>query len=310
MGSSRWSSADWATYSKSTAGKSTSEIFRSSKMDPELDPKGITMRESRDSDLNPESTAVIVACDVTGSMGMLAENLIRKGLGTLFEEVLERKPVTDPHVMAMAIGDATMYDRAPLQVTQFEADLTIADQLEKVYVEGGGGGNCYESYDLPMYFAAYHTSIDCFEKRGKKGYLFTLGDEEAPSCTSLKAVKTFIGEDEGLQADIPLSEVIEAAQKMYNVYHIIVAEGSYARRRLDRVRNSWNAVLGQNVIILDDYTKLAEVIVSVMEVNEGKDAEDVAKSWDGDTSLVVANAVKDLDAAGKDFDDAMGVVRL
>lgn len=306
MGSSRWSSADWATYSTKTATKSSRDIFRSRDMDPDLDPKGVAMRESRDSDENPNSTAIIVATDVTGSMGMLAENLVRKGLGTLFEEIYDRKPVPDPHIMAMAIGDVNC-DRAPLQVSQFEADLRIADQLEKVFVEGGGGGNRFESYDLPMYFAAYHTSIDCFEKRGKKGYLFTLGDEECPAYTSAAGLKEFLGD--GAEANIPIEEVVAAAEKMYNVYHIIVKEGSHCRWDFDGVKESWTKVLGQRAIVLEDYTKLAEVIVSIIEVNEGKDADEVAGSWSGDTSLVVANAVKDL-KAGEAFDAAMnGVTR-
>lgn len=306
MGTSTWSTAEWTGYSAKTKTKRTSEIFRSREIDPDLDPKGI-YRESRDSEFNPESTPVIVACDVTGSMGTLAENLIRTGLGTLFEEILERKPVSDPHVMAMGIGDV-YWDNAPLQVTQFESDLKIAEQLEKVFIEGGGGGNRFESYDLPMYFAAYHTSHDAFEKRGKRGYLFTVGDEPAPPCTSAEGLAKFIG-DEGVQSDIPTIDVANAAKKMYNVYHIIIAEGWYAKNNLEDVKESWNAVLGQqNVIVLTDYTKLAEVIVSIMEVNEGAEKESVVASWTGDTSLVVQNAVSDMQKAEETFDAAAGGV--
>ena len=71
--------------------------------------------------------------DVTGSMGMIADALARKGLGTMVEEILARKPVSDPHIMCMGIGDV-LYDRAPLQVTQFEADIRIAEQLEKLWL--------------------------------------------------------------------------------------------------------------------------------------------------------------------------------
>lgn len=306
MGSSRWDPAEWAAYSKTTATKTTKEIFTRDNIHEDLDPKNITVRESRDSDENPESTAVIVASDVTGSMGMIAETLIREGLGTLFEEIIDRAPVSDPHVMAMAIGDAEVMDAAPLQVSQFETDLTIADQLEKVYVEGGGGGNDYESYDLPMYFAANFTSIDCYEKRGKKGYLFTIGDEPAPPATRKDAVEYVFGDSKGLQDNIPMKDVIESAQRMYNVYHIIVAEGYYAQTYPDSVKKSWRDVLGQNVVVLDDYTKLAEVIVSIIEVNEGRDAAEVAASWEGDTSMVVASAVKDISASER-FEAASGI---
>ena len=294
MGTSRWSTDDWQGYSATTSAKSTAQIFTSNDLHADLDPKG-TNRESRDSDENPESTAIIIGCDVTGSMGIIAENLVRKGLGVLFEEIYDRKPVSDPHIMVSAIGDVDS-DRVPLQVGQFEADLTITEDLEKVFVEGNGGGNQKESYDMPMYYAAYHTSIDCFEKRGKKGYIFTIGDELPPSYTDKNAVKSIIGDD-GIEANIPFKDVVMAASKMYNVYHIVIAEGWFAEHNgAEYVRDAWKEYLSENVIILSDYTKLAEVIVSVMEVNEGRDVAAVAGSWSGDTSLVVKKAIDGLPA--------------
>ena len=193
MGSSRWSADDWTSYASTTRTKTTDKIFVSSGMKDSLNPYGVTIRESRDSDMNPQSNAIIVGLDVTGSMGMIADALAREGLGTLVEEILARKPVSDPHFMMMGIGDA-YYDTAPLQVTQFEADITIAKQLEELYLEHGGGGNSFESYNLPWYFAALHTSIDCFEKRGKKGYLFTVGDEEAPQDLLASQIKKITGD--------------------------------------------------------------------------------------------------------------------
>jgi len=310
MGYSRWDSDSWASYSSTTATKSTGDIFKMSSLDADLNPKGVVMREARDSDLNPESTPIIVAADVTGSMGMIAEHIVREGLGTLFEEILERKPVTDPQLMSMAIGDANAWDTAPLQVSQFEADITATKWLEKIYVEGGGGANNVESYDLPYYFAAYHTSIDAFEKRGKKGYIFTIGDEEAPPATTIASVRKFINEDgDGMQADMPFEDVIEAASKMYHCFHIIIGQGSHARYFPNEVRQSWNKVMGQRAIWLDDYKKLSETIVSIIQVTNGEDKDKVVKSWSGDTSMVVASAIKDLDATDSDFDAGKGVMR-
>jgi hypothetical protein len=79
-----------------------------------------------------------------------------------------------------AIGDATC-DRAPLQVGQFESDNRMDDDLSRILLEGGGGGQKTESYELAMYFMARHTAADCYEKRGKRGYLFIIGDELASS---------------------------------------------------------------------------------------------------------------------------------
>lgn len=291
MGYSRWSPSDWTSYSSETRSKSRSEIFRSHRMSEDLDPTKILMRESRDSQENPDSTALIVGLDVTGSMGSLAHNMATKGLGVLFQEVLDRKPVSDPHLMVMGIGDAD-YDSSPLQVSQFEADMTITKWLEKLYLESGGGGNDHESYTLPWYFAAKHTSIDCFEKRQKKGYIFTVGDERAPSVLTARQIQKVMGVQQAESYDS--KDLLDLASQMYHVFHVVVEEGSYARRDINGVMRSWTDLLGQNVLRLSDHSKLSEVVVSAIEVMEGKDVHEVTNSWDGDTSLVVAHALSSI----------------
>lgn len=291
MGSSRWSADDWTSYSSTTKTKTTDKIFTSRTLKDSLNPYGVAIRESRDSDVNPQSNAIIVGLDVTGSMGMIADALAREGLGVMVEEILKRKPVSDPHIMCMGIGDA-YHDTAPLQVTQFEADITIAKQLEEIWLEKGGGGNHFESYNLPWYFAAMHTSIDCFEKRNKKGYLFTIGDEEAPEKVLRSQIEKFFGDN--VQQDYTTEQLLNMVSKMYHVYHIVVEEGSHARHYLPQVMESWTKLLGQRVLRLSDHKKLAEVVVSAIEVNEGKDVNTVVKSWSGSTSVVVSRALGSL----------------
>lgn len=298
MGSGRWSSSDWGSYSSKTyTGKTTREVFKRSKINKDFDPKNIKVRESRDSDDNPNSTALIVGLDVTGSMYEVIDEMAREGMNTLCQEVYDRKPISDPHIMCMGIGDVDMHDQAPLQCTQFEADIRISEQINEIWLEGGGGGNDFESYHLPWYFAAMHTEIDCFTKRGKKGYLFTIGDEFPPHGLSIEAVKTVFGNS--IQAALSMQDVLQMAQRMYNVFHVVVEEGNCARRNGDKVANDWKKVLGQNVISLSDHTKLAETIVSTLQIVEGADKEEVIESWDGSTGLVVRNAIDSLAADGK-----------
>ena len=306
MGTARWSPADWDSYVRTTAGKSARDIF-SSCLDPDLDPKDITMRESCDSKENPLSTPIIVAVDETGSMGILAENLIRKGLGVLIEEIYERKPVTDPHVMCMALGDAWC-DRAPLQVTQFEADIRLAKQLSKFWIEGNGGGNNFESYNLPWYFAATHTKCDAFLKRGKKGYLFTVGDEPPPPVLRAEDVKKFLGQK--IQQDIRTADVLKMATRSWEVFHIMIEEGSYYRSRPDQTSAEWRKLLHQRALLLSDHTKLAELIVSTIEVNEGADPLNVASSWSGNTALVLRDSLCALSKCAQPVASRKGVTRL
>ena len=293
MGTSRWDPDDWDSYVASSSKKSARELF-SKKLHKDLDPLNVKFRESCDSDLNPLSTPIIVAVDNTGSMGFLAENLIRKGLGVLVEEIYLRKPVTDPHVMCMAVGDS-WYDSAPLQVTQFEADIRLVDQLSKFWIEGGGGGNSYESYNLPWYFAATRTKCDAILKRKKKGYLFTVGDEPpAPKLVAAHARK-YLGD--GLQADLSTEDILAMASKSWEIFHIIIKQGSYCQGHLLEVRNKWQKLLGQRAIVLDDANNLSELIVSTMQVNEGEDLAAVASTWSGGTAVAVRNSLKGLRTA-------------
>jgi hypothetical protein len=292
MGAGSWDPGAYRAYSSTIASTtSAKEVFRRGSIADALNPKGIAIRESRDSADNPASTPLLVALDVTGSMGSIAHALAKEGLGTLFEAILDRKPITDPHIAFAAVGDVNV-DSAPFQISQFEADARIIEQLTSIYVEGGGGGNEFESYDLPWYFAGYHVAHDAMEKRGRKGYLFTVGDERAPRAATAAQIKAVFGDD--LAEDLTAAQMLEAAQRLFHVFHVVVKEGSAYRYDGRGVDASWHALLGQRVIPLDDYTKLAEVVVSAIQVVEGADKDKVAKSWGGKTDLVVASAIRDL----------------
>ena len=294
MGYSSWSStrAAYASYTDTIATKSTREVFASRGMKDYLNPNGVLLRESRDSEQNPQSTPIILGVDVTGSMGIIADRLVRQGLSTLIEGILDRQPVTNPHIMAMGIGDV-FKDSAPLQVTQFEPDVRIIEQLTDVYLEGGGGGNAFESYDLPWYFAAQRTSIDCFEKRGKKGYLFTMGDElPPPDGLSREDIKAVFGNDD--QRGYSASELLEMAEEKYQVFHIIIEQGSFARRELASVKSKWRELLGGRAVLLSNYNYMSEVIIAIMEVAEGADPQDVVDSFqDREVKEVVRHALFD-----------------
>lgn len=292
MGGGSFDTNSYRSYTNSVASKPREAIFDSRKLDPLLDPKGVKLRESRDSADNPQSTPIIVALDVTGSMGFIAEQIARSGLGALFQGILDRKPVTDPHLMFMGIGDVAC-DKAPLQVSQFEADNRIVAQLTKLWLEGGGGGNDHESYDLPWYFAARHTVHDSMLKRGKRGYLITVGDEETPHQLKTDALQRVLGYSP--QADVSAAESLTEAQRLYDVFHVIVQEGNYASGHLDTVRKKWAALLGQKVIHLADHRLLAETVVAAIQVAEGTDHAKAAHGWGGTASeKIIRGAIESL----------------
>jgi hypothetical protein len=282
MGSGRYDHSAYTAFASATtlrcdgSRKSVNEVFTSRTIHKDFDPMNIKVRESCDSVDNPESRAIIIGLDVSGSMGMIADHMIGESLGVLMGGILDTQPVKDPHIMFMAVGDV-IYDRAPLQATQFEADIRIAQQLTQVFNEGGGGGNNFESYNLPWYFAATRTKIDCYDKRQQKGYLFTIGDEMPPPGLTASEINRVFGPGE--QHNFASKELLTMAEKTYNVFHIIVEEGNYARRALNGVRNEWRQLMGDHAIFLKNYKYISEVILAVTRVNEGADPETVIASF-------------------------------
>lgn len=294
MGNGRWSAQDWQTYSSaSVAGKSQQQIFTSRHMQDQYNPALITMRESRDSADNPQATPIILASDVTGSMGLIAEKLMREGLNTLATEIYDRKPVSDPHIMIMGVGDAKT-DQAPLQVTQFEADIRVAEQARELWLEGYGGGNGGESYMAAHLFAATKVSADAWEKHGRKGYLVTIGDEPVHDGMTRDEIQRVLGIS--AEADLSAREILAMAERNWEVFHIVLANEGYARGRVDRVLDTWKPLLPERTIQLQDVDALAETVVSLIQVNEGARAADVAASWSGSTAMVVADALKGMPA--------------
>src|SRR5262249_13577058 len=159
---------------------------------------------SRDSVAHSESDAVAVLFDVTGSMGVVPR-ILQKNLCQLMGLLARKSYLAHPQILIGGIGDATC-DKAPLQIGQFESGLEIDDDLAKLWLEGGGGGQQTESYELAMYFLARKTALDCFEKRGRRGYLFVIGDEMPYPFLKQREVRAVIGDR--LQADIRVETLV------------------------------------------------------------------------------------------------------
>jgi hypothetical protein len=265
MGSGRWSTDVYTAAARFRAASGTSAFAHSDSgagcVHPALDPRD-ARRESRDSAEHPQSLAIAVLFDVTGSMRHVPRGLQAK-LPQLLGLLLRQGYVEHPQIMFGAIGDATC-DRAPLQVGQFESDNRMDEDLGRVLLEGGGGGQKTESYELAMYFMARHTWIDCHEKRGKRGYLFIIGDEMAYPRVKRDEVHQVIGSR--LPGDIPASSMAAELLRKWDTYFILPEAASYGGDA--DVLASWRALLGQNVIQLADTDAVCETIALTIGLGE------------------------------------------
>ncbi len=229
---------------------------------PQMNPFRI-LRESRDSAQHPDSLSIAVIFDVTGSMGNVPRILQTK-LGSLMRMLVGHGYVRHPQILFGAVGDAHC-DAVPLQIGQFESGLEMDDELGKIYLEGGGGGQVHESYELALYFCATHIVMDCLQTRGRKGYLFTIGDEKPYPQVYSSQVRQYIGDD--LKQDIPVGRVIAAVQQRFEHFHIIPTNTSHGRS--SDVQGCWRKALGERVLLLADETDVCETIALAIGLCEG-----------------------------------------
>ncbi len=272
MGSGIWSASTYSSRveKRRAAGKDVFEYSAAAKssgnlrVHQTLDPYGLQVRESRDSAEHPASNSIIIALDETGSMNRVIRG-IHGDLPQLFHLLLGRKYIPHPQILFAGFGDAVS-DQVPLQVGQFESDNRMDENLENIILEGNGGPYGMESYELMMFVAARHTAIDCFEKRGRKGYLFMIGDEMAYPGVKSAEVQQLLGYSP--QTNIPLAQIIAEVQEKYHFYFIIPAGASGGKD--PKILTYWQDLLGaQYVIRLENPDDVSETIGLAIGLNEG-----------------------------------------
>jgi hypothetical protein len=231
---------------------------------PLLDPAKMKngRRESRDSERHPASRAVAVLFDVTGSMHHVPQ-ILQQNLCRLFDLLVGRKYLIDPAILVGGIGDATC-DAAPLQVGQFESGNEIDDDLGRLFLEGGGGGQRTESYELALYFLARKTAIDCHERRGQKGFAFIIGDEMPYRRVKRREVEHLFGDT--LAEDIPIKQIVAEVRERWELFYFLPNLTSYYND--PEILGCWRKLLGQNVLLLDDPAGISELIAGTIGLAE------------------------------------------
>lgn len=276
MGCGSWTRDSYVSYS-TTKGMSVStdgmirgsysnqDMFKARNIDSALDPKNV-IRECCDTEEHPNTIPVILALDVTGSMGEAAVEVAKK-LNVIMTKLYEK--VTDVEFLIMGIGDLAC-DSCPIQASQFESDIRIAEQLDKIYFEFGGGGNSYESYTAAWYFGSRHTKLDCLT-RGRKGIIITMGDEQLNPYLPLKGYRSGLIEATGdnLQADVETKDLYNEASQKFNIYHLDVVHRH--RWDEDEIEKSYKKYLNDTHfrrVNMDSITnEIVDIIVNEAENN-------------------------------------------
>lgn len=266
------------------AASSVGQTFRADRINPNLDPHDV-VRECCDSDEHPNTIPVILALDFSGSMAKYAQKCLIS-LNHIICSLYET--IQDIQFMTMGIGDLT-YDYYPLQVSQFESDERIVDQLFMMYNEGGGGPNDWESYPLAWFFGLHGTKLDCWN-RGKKGIIITIGDEECPpAMREVSRIKQIMGkpaEDCLKQTkEVNTAALYDAASEKFDIFHFSIKQGSHYRMYGEKVDESWKEILGQNYAAVSAEQLENKIIETIKDVTASASAATPASNMTFSTDI-------------------------
>lgn len=273
MGGGTFSSSSFSSYSSyhgrsydSHTHRVSGQTFDSRHLKEILNPKG-KIRECCNTDEHPNTVPVILALDVTGSMGEACKETAA-ALGQIMIPLYEK--FKDIEVCIMGVGDFEC-DDAPLQVSQFESDVRVAQQLDEVWMEHGGGGNNYESYTAPWYFGLYNTKLDCYDKQGRKGVIITMGDEPLNPDLPVNRLKEYLGIKE--LGKTKTTTLYAEASKKFDIYHIAVdSDDNCYENNADDIEKTFRPILGDH-LKTSTINKLKDTIIDcITESIENRDA--------------------------------------
>ena len=281
MGYGSYSSNDWAKLKSSrklSTTQSVNEVFKRTECNPKFNPLYIGTRECFDSEDHPHATPIVVGLDVTGSMGYLAVKVATEALNELIMKLYSTGIVEDPALMCAAYGD--FHDEAPLQVTQFESDIRIAEQLLDIYFENGGNGQAVPT--CLWEFLSRHTNIDAIKKRGEKGFVFTIGDNaEIRSNQVPQTIDRVVG-DKLLFASV--DSILKEVEKKFHVFHIMI--GGIGNRD----------ILEGHKIVIDrsEIGIIPDIILGTIQLQKGVGLETVLEQSDEIVRPALNNALGQL----------------
>jgi hypothetical protein len=290
-----WKGHDFASARRSydaTAGRSYTDAVSSGKGTKDL------IAES----VGTKSTApLVIVIDETGSMGDWPATIFSK-LPYLENEGKEYLG-DDFEICFMAIGDAYCNEKYPLQVRPFAKGLELKDRLKELVIEGGGGAQTTETYELAALFAAEKISIP----NAIKPIMIFIGDEQCYDTISPDHAEKLLGIK--LEKTLTTVAVFKKLCEKYSVYLIRKSYGTSAGNTMSnddkRITAHWATFLGENHISnLPEAGRVVDVIFGILAKESGRIAYFENELEDRQTEDQVKTVYKSLATIHKITDKA------
>jgi len=227
------------------------------------DPKGMVPES-----ISTNSTApLLICCDITGSMGDWPATIFSKlpyleheGKEYLGEEV---------EIAFGAVGDATC-DDYPLQIQPFAKGVDWKKNLEALVIEGNGGGQCCETYEIAGLYYARNVSMP----KAIKPILIMIGDEAPYDSVNPDDAKEVA--KVSLEKRITTKEIFAELKAKYSFYLILKPYGNYGgTNTIDpitkSIREKWlKLVDADHIADLPDPNRVVDVIFGILAKETGR----------------------------------------
>ena len=213
-------------------------------------------------EVKTDSTApLIIVVDETGSMGDWPATMFSK-LPYLENETKEYLG-DDAEICFMAIGDAYCSEQYPLQVRPFAKGLNLAKRLKELVIEGGGGGQTTETYELAALFAARKIETP----KAIKPIMIFIGDEQCYDTIPKDLAKKLVGIT--LEKTLTTKEVFKELTNKYSVYLIRkpyeTSSGNTMSSTDKRITAHWAELIGEDHIApLPEAARVVDVIFGIL----------------------------------------------
>lgn len=229
-------------------------------LDRSVDPRGKTIE-------CPENqTPIVVAMDVTGSMGEWSKIIYDK-MPMFFGQMMMEEYCDEPCISFVGVGDAVC-DMAPLQVSDFGSGATLDKHLKAIWLEGGGGGATYgeeNSYDLA---AAYYASSAVTVPKDRKGFFFITGDEGVYEKPHWPWFRKWVCDDvrditkERDSQTFSAGDIFTSLKQRFHVFHL---KKAYDTSSDARILRQWQTLLGEpRVLVLDDPKSVVDIMLGAV----------------------------------------------
>ena len=244
------SSSGWGGSSSSFGASSYSASrFTSSYLDSSMRPSGKILESKAKS-------PIIVVLDVTGSNIDFARVVYDK-LPMFYGQIEQKGYLEDFEISFCAVGDAYT-DEYPLQICDFAKGIELDSQIEKIVLEGRGGGQEMESYELAAYYLYKNTKFVA----GSEPIIFFIGDEAPyPSVDKYQAQEFDIECDEdGIQAfDLLRKKVKDNVFMLLNRY--------CGRNFEEHITASWEKLLApEHVVEISEEKAIVDLMLGIISM--------------------------------------------